>query len=338
MKAWMRVLRVTLTQDSASSNGKLKRLVFGANEESGVTRQGIMIGNATYSYRSSDLAISISGDKYMSTLKDCCTIKIKNLTYVEIVQIITGRFFNVKVECGYRSGNTFTIFDGGVMYISNLRESVETNTVTILCASRLVAVYGQRRMNLSFNSGVNLYSAIKFVCKAGGVPNYNLSTQFKKRMLEDILNCENENAAEVIDGMTSTNGALVTCSDCVGSSYLTAYDASKSNCRIIKLNESNIMLTGGFPKMTTDGLVLSIMPTFQFQCGDTIVVDNALIQIDVQSQSDATKNLGALLDENGQYVIFEMHYELENRADSFYIQINAKTRSKLAAQIGSNRS
>ena len=81
VKAWMRVLRITLTTKSPGQNGKNKQLVFEENE-SGV-----------------GLAISVNGNKFMSTLKDNCTVKISNLTYVEIVQIITGQFYNIKIEC-----------------------------------------------------------------------------------------------------------------------------------------------------------------------------------------------------------------------------------------------
>ena len=138
VKAWMRVLRITLTMNSTAENGKLKQIVIGANEERGVTTTGVTVNGATYDYKNTDLAISVSGDKYMSPLKDNCTIKISNMTYAQILQIIAGEYYNLKIECGYRSGNVFTIFNGGVMYISNLRESVETNTVTILGASRMV--------------------------------------------------------------------------------------------------------------------------------------------------------------------------------------------------------
>ena len=40
----------------------------------------------------------------MSALKDVCTIKISNLTYSEITQIITGKFFDIEVWCGYKKG------------------------------------------------------------------------------------------------------------------------------------------------------------------------------------------------------------------------------------------
>lgn len=315
VKAWMRVLRITLTTKSPGQNGKNKQLVFEENE-SGV-----------------GLAISVNGNKFMSTLKDNCTVKISNLTYVEIVQIITGQFYNIKIECGYKSSGVQTIFEGGVMYISNLRESVDTNTVTILCASHLVASYGQRRINLSFNSGINMYSAINFVCKVGGVPNPNISTQFKKQFLEGIENAHNQTAAEWVNDQTAKNGSYISSSDCIGNSFMTLFDANKSNARVIKLNKDTLLLTNGFPRMTADGLVFSVMPTFAFQCGDTIVMDNSLIQINVTSQSEATKNLGGLLDENGQYMIYEMHYQLENRGQNFFIEIYAKTRSRISAYL-----
>lgn len=315
VKAWMRILRITLTTKSPGQNGKNKQLVFEENE-SGV-----------------GLAISVNGNKFMSTLKDNCTVKISNLTYVEIVQIITGQFYNIKIECGYKSSGVQTIFEGGVMYISNLRESVDTNTVTILCASHLVASYGQRRINLSFNSGINMYSAINFVCKVGGVPNPNISTQFKKQFLESIENAHNQTAAEWVNDQTTKNGSYISSSDCIGNSFMTLFDANKSNARVIKLNKDTLLLTNGFPRMTADGLVFSVMPTFAFQCGDTIVMDNSLIQINVTSQSEATKNLGGLLDENGQYMIYEMHYQLENRGQNFFLEIYAKTRSRISAYL-----
>lgn len=334
MKAWMRVLRVTLTMQDADKRGTRRQLVFGANEEQGMQVAGTAINGRTYYYASSDLSISVSGDKYMSTVKDSCTIKIRNLTYTQIVQIIAGKFYFAKVECGYRDGTTFPIFDGGVLYISNLRESVETNTVTILCASRMIAAYGQRRMNLSFNSGINLYSAIDFICRVGGVPNYNISTQFKKSFTDHVMNISNKNAADAINDLTIENGSFITSSDNVGGSWMTAYDASKSNCRIIKIDTTTLTLTSGFPRLTFDGLTFSVLPTFHFQCGDTLVIDNALIQLQVNSQSEAMKNLGGLLDANGQYILFQQHYELENRGNAFYIQMQCKTRSRITAYMG----
>lgn len=315
-KAWMRVLRITLTTKSPGETGKNRQLVFEDNAN-----------NVGFS-------VSVSGNKYMSTLKDHCTVKISNLSYVEIIQIISGQYYNIKIECGYKSSAIQPIFDGGVMHVSNLRESVDTNTVTFLCASHLVASYGQRRINLSFNSGINLYSAINFVCKVGGVPNPNISTQFKKEFLEEITNASNQTAADWLNDNASKKGSFITNSDCIGNSFMTVFDASKSNARVIPINNDTLIFTNGFPKLTTSGLVFSVMPTFAFQCGDTIVIDNSIIQIDATTQSDATKNLGGLLDKNEQYMIYEIHYMLENRGQNFFLEINAKTRSRISAYLG----
>lgn len=315
IKAWMRVLRITLTTKSPGQGGKNRQMVIEDN--------GDGIG----------LAISVTGNKYMSTLKDCCTVKIANLTYAEIIQIISGQFYNIKIECGYKSSGVYTIFDGGVMYVSNLRESVDTNIVTILCASHLVSTWGQKRLNLSFNSGINLYSAINFVCKTGAVQNPNISTQFKKQFFNAIENTNNKTAAEWINEQTIKKGSYITSSDCVGNSFLTMFDAAKSNARVIKLDNETLILTGGFPKLTTEGLIFSAMPTFAFQCGDVIEMDNSLIQLNINSQQTATKNLGGLLDENGQYMIYEIYYALENRGNNFYLEISAKTRSKISAYL-----
>lgn len=315
IKAWMRVLRITLTTKIPGQNGKNRQFVI-EDDSKGI-----------------GLAVSVEGNKYMSPLKDNCTVKISNLTYAEIIQIISGQYYNVKIDCGYSSTSTQTIFNGAIMYISNLRESVDTNTITILCASHIVATYGQRRINLTFNSGINLYSAINFVCKVGGIPNSNISTQFKKDFLTTVENVSEQSAAGWLNTQVEKNGTYITNSDNVGNTFFTIFNAKDTNLRVIRINEENLTLTNGFPRLTSSGLVFSILPTLALQCGDTIVLDNALIQINVTSQQDAARNLGGLLDENGQYLIYEMHYKLDNRGNDFFVEIYAKTKSRIVAYL-----
>ena len=121
MDSWMRVLEVRLR----SKYGR-QELIFGDKWKKGKV----------------DLNIQVSGHKYMSSLKDSCIVKISNLTYNEIVQIIDGEFYDVEIIAGYRNGNQTTFFKGGVLYISNSLDDTKTNTVYILCASELVAKYG----------------------------------------------------------------------------------------------------------------------------------------------------------------------------------------------------
>ena len=318
MKAWMRVLEVSLTS-RLGENRKTKQLVFGRNWEDG----------------RDDLNIEVSCYKYMSSLKDVATIRISNLTYYEVVQIIQGKFYDVEIKAGYRSSGAQTIFSGGVLYISNSLDDNKTNTITILCASHLVAKFGQSRLNLTLNSGINTYSALRFILGRAGLPesHMNVSTQFKSQFLQDVVSV-NDTAASWIDKFCSSNTNAITNSDSVTNSFVSLFDSNRSNARVIKLNSDTINLTGGYPQLTSDGLSLTVMPTFAFMCSDVIEIDNSVIQIPVSSNSEVMKNYGYFLDKDGHYMIYEMKYQLQNRGSSFSLQMTCKTRSLISNFIG----
>lgn len=317
MKAWMRILKVTLTST------KLKRqLVFGANEETKNTE---------------DLEISVTGHKYMSTLKDDCVIKITNLTYSQIVQIIDGQYYDVTVEAGYRSCGSRVIFDGALAYISNSLDDEKTNTAILLCASKAVAKFGQSRLNLTLNSGINMFSAINFLTKANGMKTVTISEQLKKNFLEDKTSVKGS-ATSWLDAFCTENSNYIVNSDSSTGSILSIYDANRSNLRVIDLSNANSILVGGYPQLTEDGLQLSIMPTVMLMCGDTIKIDNSLISIPVNSRDEIEKNYGYYLDKNGLYTIYEMDYALQNHGASFSINILAKTRSLISNWTGGSNS
>lgn len=315
MYAWMRRLEVILT-----STKRKKKLVFGANR--------FIDGD--------DLSIDVHGFKYMSTLKDECIVKINNLTYHEVLQIIHGEFYDVEVKAGYESTSVNTIFKGGVLYISNDVNDRKTNTVIILCASQLVAKYGQKRLNLSLNSGVNMYSALRFICKQASIPSsdVNVSSQFKKKFLQELTTIDNT-AASYIDKLCKDNSAYISNADSITGGIVSLFDAAKSNNRIIDLNKDNIILQN-YPHLNTDGVDLSVMPTFNFMCGDVVKIDNSIIQIPVNDKSEISKNYGYFLDKDGMYMIYQMEYTLQNRGPSFQLAMLCKSRSlisKLAGEI-----
>lgn len=312
MKAWMRILTVTFTSKSLK-----KSMIFGEN----------------YKQDKPDVNIEVQGYKYMSTLKDACTIRITNLTYNEIIQLIQGQFYDVEVKAGYRTIGAQTIFKGGVLYISNSLGDRKSNTVIILCASNLVAKYGQSRLNLTLNSGINMYSALNFVCKRAGVPNSNISTQFKKQFLNDVMSVNNT-AASWIDNLCSNNKNYIANTDGTTDSSFSIYDASKSNSRILKLNSKNVEIVGGSPQLTSDGLTFSLMPTLSLMCGDVVQIDNSIISIEVENQSEIKKNYGYYLDKEGMYTIFQIRYNLQNRGSAFSYNITAKSRSLISNIIG----
>lgn len=311
MYAWIRRLEVSLTSTKLK-----KKLVFGANHLEG----------------KDDLYIDVRGHKYMSTLKDECVIKIKNLTMSEVVQIIQGQFYDVEVKAGYKSSSEMTIFSGGVLYISNEIDDRKSNTIIILCASKMIAKYGQSRLNLTLNSGINLHAAINFICKRAAIPNTNVSTQFKKKFLQDVTNI-NTNAANWIDQLCASNDTYISNSDSILGSSFSIFDSAKSNNRVITLRSDNIILQS-YPQLNADGLSLKVMPTFNFMCGDTIKIDNSIIQIPVSNKSEISKNYGYYLDKDGYYMIYQMQYALQNRGSEFNLQMLCKSRSLVSKLAG----
>lgn len=310
--AWMRVLKVTLTSKKLK-----KKIVFGENEDS----------------NKPDLNIDVAGTKYMSTLKDECIIKISNLTYSEIVRIIDGEFFDVQVEAGYKSSGSRVFFDGGVLYISNSLDDERTNTVIILCASKLIARYGQARLKLTLNSGINLYSAVKYLCKASGISTANISQQLKKTLLKETSS-STDSVATWINEFCQDNSNYVVNSDYSTGSVLSICDSNKSNLRVIDLTSSLSMLVGGYPQLTDQGLEFSIMPTFNFMCADVVKLDNSIISLPTNSMKEVQKNYGYFLDKNNLYMIFEMNYHFQNRGSDFSIGIKAKSRSLISNYVG----
>lgn len=310
MNAWFRIIKVVLTSKTLK-----KRVVFGTYENT------------------DELNINCTIYKYMSSLKDTATIKIDNLTYNEITQLVVGQFYDVEIWAGYKDGNINKVFSGGVLYISNKLNASKTNTVIILCASTLVAQYGQKRINLSLNSGINLYSAIEFICRRAGIPNSNVSTQFKKQFLKEITTV-NDTVGNWLDKLASDNNSFITNSDGIVNSVVSIYDAAKSNARIIKLKKSDISLTGGYPRLTSDGLELTLLPTFNFMCGDIIEIDNSIIDVSVSSRSEMMKNYASYFSQKGQYMIYEMQYVLQNRGSVFTLQMKCKNRDRITAYVG----
>lgn len=319
MKAWMRVLEVYLTSQS-SNNGKARQLSFGTNWRENP--------------QSNELSISITGSKFMSALKDTCKIEISNLSYNEVVKIIEGKFYDVEIKCGYRTGNTFTIFKGGILYISNSLDNTKTNTVIILCASSLVAKYGQSRINLTLNSGINMYTAFNVIAKKAGVPLSTISPQLRKNIISNAFAKEGS-AGNWIDAFASTNENLIVNTDeSVANSALAIFDASKSNLRVIKMDSKTINLSGGYPQLSSDGLSLTILPTFAFMCGDVIQIDNSLINLPVRSQSEVSRNYGYYLDKDGHYMIYQISYSLQNRDSDFSLNLLCKSRSLISNYLG----
>lgn len=308
-QAWIRILQVTLKSEKLG-----RQITFGSlNQSSGW-----------------EPSISVKGYKYVGFMKDNCTITINNLSYTEIVEIMTGEYFDVQVDCGYKNGSIFTIFKGSILYISNSVDDRETNVVTILCGSELLGRFSKNRLKLNFNSGINLYSALQFVCKLQGIKNTNISTQLKTQFIQEIANV-NDNTSGYLESLMELTTSYVGNSDASLGSTFSFFDASKSSNRIILINNQMVDITNGHPHLNEDGLTLTVSPTQQYLCTDVIQIDNSIIQLEeVTSTDQLSKLYGVYLDKDGQYMIYQIQYSLENRGAPFSINLTCKSRALVA--------
>lgn len=311
MKAWLRQIEVLLTSKTFKHQIQL-------------------------STDNDELEVEITGYKYLSALKDNFVVKIYNLTYVDMIQIIKNKYTDIEIKCGYKSLGTHTIFKGQVMYISNALEDVTTNVVYLICCSRLLGLYNNK-LNLSLNSGINMYTALKFICKQAGINDSFVSEDFKNKTINECMKYSGS-CSSIINQITNQSQSYVANSDSSYNQTLSISDLRKKASRVIPITEKNVILTNGYPKLTSDGLRITLLPSFNFMPGDVIEIDNALIDTSLQSKSEVedTPNIGAYIDttnnEKGQYVVWQVSYALQNRGSSFTVELNCKAR-KLYSNI-----
>ena len=312
MRNWIRVLKVILTQELP--NGKFKNIVFGDN------------------YPDYDLNIDVKINKYMSALQDNALISIDNLSYYDVIRIVNGKFFGVEIIAGYRDGNQISVFKGAILRISNTLNRDRTNTISILCGSNLIARFSQRYLNFSLQSGMNVYSAIKFLAARAGIKDGNISTQFKKDFIEQVSS-ETKTFASFLDDFSKDNPTACLNVDSGSGSSFSIFDAKLSNNRVIDLR--NVQFIGRYPQLNSSGLTFTILPTFGFMCSDVVLIDNALISLKaVEDLDNITEQPGYYLDKNGAYMIISMNYHLCNRDSEFGLVIHARARSLISNYIG----
>lgn len=303
-RAWMREIEVIFTST------KLKqRMTFGTNSRNG----------------KQDLNIQVTGTKYLSSLKDRFTVTITNLTYKEITELISGEFFDIEIKAGYRTSGIFTVFKGGVLFISNVLGDRKSNDVVVLCASKMVAQYGQARMNLSLNSGINMYGALNYILNFNGISNAYIDDDFKARITKENM-LANKSINSWLDTLCESEGFAIN-TDSSFSSDVAIWNPARTDFRRIVLESTTIILTAGYPTLTSEGLNMSVMPTFNFVPGDVIVVDNSIIDIGITDENAAYKNYGQFLDKENSYIIYQIDVTLENRGSDFSYKMLCKAKS-----------
>lgn len=295
---WIRILKVKFSNDAGSS---------------------ITIGGKG----SEHLTISVICNKFLSTVKDDATIRIKNLSYTEILKLITGKYYNVEITCGYENRGSFVVFSGGVLYMSNSLGDRKTNELIVLCASKLIAKFGQVRMSLTINSSINLYSAMSFICRHVGIKDAVVPRSLAKQVLTECKSFDNQTIQttldyfaeaykDVIDGISAddSNGATAT-----------VIPTDIKQARTIIVDDNTIDISGGYPRMTNSGLNLTVIPTNLIRCGDILKVNNALINIPVTERSQIYNNTQLKLNSRGLYRVKQMEYDLTNRSQEFSLNL-----------------
>ena len=309
---WMRQIEVRLT-----SIKNKERIIYGGD-------------------KATQLNISVNGNKYISALKDNGSFTISNLTYAEIMKIILGEYYMIEIWAGYRTTGMQCFFKGYVSYISDKIAERRDNNCYILFASRMVAQYSQKRMNLNLNSGVNLYAAYRYICMKQGINSSQLDPSLKNRFMSEVTS-NYGTPATLIDQMAQNSNDLYidTDSSFDGAGVFNISDLKSK--RWFKINPNTINFAKGNPTIDKDGLHITLLPTVCFKPGDIIQIPNYIIDASISDPNSVsstfksnyidqgntnTENVGSSY---GNYMIIELNYAFQNRGTAF--EINVKARS-----------
>lgn len=317
MKCWMRLLRIELT----SKLNPRDVMVFGnTSKQTGTTYQ-----HGLPSPTINDcLTIKVDGTKYPATNKDKGVITIINLAYDTLIKIKLGMYYKIKILCGYSSWNKdpFTIFEGEVAHISQKIYSAHDTETYIQFASKLVASYSQNRMNFTLNSGINVYSAMAYMLRAQGVQNKHIDPALKNSFINEVKTYYGK-ASTILDSATlSQVGNYDISTDGVDGNVIDI--TTVNNKRTIHIDSKSIPIGSGNPTVSSEGLAITLLPLMNFKVGDILHIDNALIDISINS-ADVTSTFNSnYMDTNGKYIIYELRFTLENRGNSFQYNIKAR--------------
>lgn len=315
---WIREIIVKLY----SNKYNVKPLVYGSRDIDG-------------NYLTSQLNIDVKGSKYISALKDNGVISISNLDYEDISRIIMGEYYNIEIFAGYKSQSPLCIFRGEVAYISDKIVQNKDHTCYIIYAPKLVAKWSRQRMNLQLNSGINIYAAYKYICMKNNIPTSGLSVSLRNQFLHEVQSNYGTPASLIDQINEQTSSNVISIDESIENNIIDC--ATIKDKRQIKINSDTINFTKGNPTISKDGLKISLLPTFQFQPGDIIIIDNAIIDISESNLSGAQTGYKAnYMDPDGAYMIIQIDYDLQNRGINFELNIQARALNIIKNIIGGN--
>lgn len=260
--------------------------------------------------------IDVSGSKYMAAMQDSCTVRIKNMAYTDMLKVISQEYFDVIIFAGYGS-NPPVIFKGGIVYISNTKDDYTTNECIILCASYLVARFSQQRLKLSMNSGINLYAAIKYIFKKIGINTVNLDTEDTVK-LTDMLNIDTTIGSYLQSCADQYHMILNT--DTAATNAVVSIQSRLHDNKLVEINNRDVLVSDGYPRLTTDGFELTLLPT-SITPGNIVHIDNSILDLSEDQQVTAkTIQLNPL----GHYLVYQIDYRLETRGSNFTMRLRCR--------------
>ena len=317
MECWMRLLKIELT-----STQMQETIVIGDNKQENERRYNYGIVSSTIG---DNLSIKVQGTKYPAINKDKGTLTIINLDYETILRIKLGQYYKIKIWCGYKSWNKepFLLYSGEISHMSTKIYSHHETETYIIFASTIVAKYSQKRMNLSLNSGLNVYAMMSYVLNTNGASKYHLDPKLKEKAINEYK-ALNGTLTTVLDSYTLTLGGEYSVA-CDGTEGTVIDVTSTKGKRFIKLDPSAIPMKSGNPTVTSEGLRMELLPICNLKVGDILVIDPALINIAIENAESVTSTFNAnYMDSNGCYMIIELGFSLENRGQNFGYQIKAR--------------
>lgn len=314
---WLRRIQIILTS---------KKITSGKNQ--------MIIGDNP----GDNLNINISGSKFLAINKDSGLIEIQNLSYETLVKIMLLEYYIIEIKIGYdSSGDLESYFKGEISYISQKIHSKHDSTTYISYASEFVARFSQYRINCNYNSSINVYAAMNYLLHKTGISSSDalLSDDLKNIFINQVQSYYN-NPKNIIDNLVNQTNNQYTFSVDSSSANPLINCSTLSDKRYIKLNPNNIIIQGGNPTVSSEGLRLRLIPTFNFRPGDIINVPRELIDISIAS-ADVSNNFSPnFVDPKGDYMIIEINYNFQNRGSSFDLLIKGKAVS-LFENITGNR-
>lgn len=280
--------------------------------------------------------IEVSGTKYISSVKDNFKIQVYNMTYLQIYTIQKRQLFHVKIYAGYLNGQSYfdftapVVYDGYVMNLLNSKRQYSDNIVTFIVTSKLVAKAQQFRLNISYQSGVNLYAMAKYIGEKAGMTNSNISESLQNTFANDLASCDTS-AANYLEQIANSDNSVFVSTDSTSDSEFSIFDLSdedRSRTTIV-IDPSKGMLIDDAPEINSSGLTFESLPVVQYLIGDVINIDNSLINVasgqDTYSESMKVPN-AVYLNAQGLYYIWQVDYKLSNANGDFKLTLTCKNK------------